>query len=216
MFLIDRGCSFYWIQTGMVSLTVFANCSLGQRQLLLGNDKTGKTTLSSNILKNSTLSYYYNLSLIGVFFCFYMFIGSSKREYVFIKRLHNRLNKFFNFFVDSTVTSSIYYQITSPFDLALDCLTLCYNGVSSLTVFDNLSNHAKVYRTFMLSLKRAPGREAYPGDIFYLHSSLLESFGCFNLANNSGSLTAIPLATTQQDDLTDYISTNLISITDGQ
>jgi F-type H+-transporting ATPase subunit alpha len=216
MTLIDRGGVRDWLQTGMASLTIFANCSLGQRQLILGNDKVGKSTMLSNIAKNSSINSYYNLALSFNKFFFYNFIGSSKREFVYNKLLHSSLNKKFNFFVDSTISLNLYSQIRTPYYSVLNCLSLAHNGLNSVHILDSLSNHAKLYRTFMLDLKRSPGREAYPGDVFYLHSNLLEKYGQLNFFHNEGSVTGLPVSVIQNDDITDYITTNLISITDGQ
>lgn len=216
MFLIDRGKVKNWLSTGYVSVTLHANCSFGQRQLLLGNSGSGRTSFLSNIGLNSTLNSYYFYLFSSFNFYIYNFIGSSRKEYVYLKFLHNSLNKKFNFFVDSTISLDLYNQLMIPYNVVSDCLILAINGVSSIHFLDSLTNHAKLYRSFMLILKRSPGREAFPGDVFYLHSRLLENYGQFNKFFNYCSITALPVVTLHNEDVTDYITTNLISITDGQ
>lgn len=219
MFLIDRGSSLDCLQTGLFSLTIFANCSFGQRQLVAGNDKVGKTSVLSIISQHlRTNSFYFNFSfsILSFIYVFFSLVGGSRREFAYLRGLHSSLNKFFNFFVDNTINLSIYSQVTGPLFLTSFCLSLCGSGLSSIHIIDNLSNHAKLYRNFMLDLRRAPGREAYPGDIFYLHSNLLERFGQFRWFYNRVSLTSFPVSTLFNDDISSFITTNLISITDGQ
>ena len=126
------------------------------------------------------------------------------------------MNKVFNFFFSFSYSSSTSLQTKAPFLGSVFFSTLAVNGFDSFSVFDCLSNHAKSFRYLMLSLKRSPGREAYPGDVFFLHSSLLERFGNFEYFLNGGSITNVSLTETIKNNITDYITTNLISISDGQ
>jgi F-type H+-transporting ATPase subunit alpha len=197
-------------------MTFMANVSLGQRQLIIGNNKVGKTTLLSNILKNLHINKFFSYLNISQVYTFYNFIGSSRRELVFHKSVHSLLNKKFSFFIDGTVSFDLYNQFYSPFCCLNICDKLSSNGIDSVHVLDSLSNHAKIYRNMMLDLKRSPGREAYPGDIFFLHSKILERYGQFSYSFNLGSLTGLPIAEVQKNNISDYITTNLISITDGQ
>ncbi|KAF9760599.1 ATP synthase subunit alpha 1 [Nosema granulosis] len=170
----------------------------------------------SNIISHLSVNKTFSYLDMKFIFSFYNFIGSSRRELSFLKILHKSLQKNTNFFVDGTVALDIYKQYESPFSCVNLCEKLSLNGMDTVHVLDSLSNHAKIYRHLMLDLKRAPGREAYPGDIFYLHAKILERYGQFGYMFNLGSITGFPIAEVHKDNITDYITTNLISITDGQ
>lgn len=214
--IVDRETSRDLLNTGVLSLAAYASVSRGQRQLTVGNNKVGKTTLLSTLCSNLTVNSTYTLMTTPFIFSFYNFIGSSRREFIYNKKVHSTLNKWYSSFIDGTVSNSIYVQFYSPFNTLEVCEVLSFEGLNTVQVLDSLGNHAKVYRNLMLDLKRAPGREAYPGDIFYLHSNLLERFGQFNYSFNLGSITGLPVVEVSGDNITDYITTNLISITDGQ
>lgn len=216
MVLIDRSSLSKFLPTGYISLTFTANLSCGQRQLIVGNNKVGKTTLLSNIVKNLSLNK--NFSYLGIknIYTFYNFIGSSRRELVLHKGYHIFLNKKYSFFIDGTVSLDLYTQFESPFKSLIFCEKLGVNGMDTIHILDSLSNHAKIYRHMMLDLKRAPGREAYPGDVFFLHAKILEKYGQYASIFNKGSLTGLPVAEVHKNNISDYITTNLISITDGQ
>lgn len=202
--------------TGYSSVSFIANLSYGQRQLVLGDNSVGKTTLLSNILKNLAFQRFYtSLNLCNVY-SFYTFVGSSKREFVFYSNVHKCFNKFYNYFIDATISSSAINQFVQPIYVSKYCLHLAFNGLNVLAVLDSLDKHAKIHRSLMLEIRRSPGREAYPADIFYIHSNLLERSGKFGLFFGGGSFTCFPIVETQQEIITDYITTNLISITDGQ
>jgi F-type H+-transporting ATPase subunit alpha len=193
-----------------------ANISFGQRQLIVGNNKVGKTTLLSNIAKNFSINKNFSYLNVKNTYSFYSFIGSSRREFILHKSCHYFLNKKSNFFVDGTVSLDLYSQFISPFTVIFFCEQLSLNGLDTVHILDSLSNHAKIYRNMMLDLKRSPGREAYPGDIFYLHAKILEKYGQSSYCYNLGSMTGLPVTEIQKNNISDYITTNLISITDGQ
>lgn len=170
----------------------------------------------SNIIKNLSLNSSFRFFSVFNCYSFFNFIGSSSREFVFLRNSHLYYNKFFSFFINGTISNNLYYQLKSPFFVVDVCSFLSSNGVISFHVLDNLDSHSKLFRHLMLDLKRSPGREAFPGDVFYLHSRLLERYGKLNYFYNFGSITGIPILEISQNDLTKYIATNLISITDGQ
>lgn len=216
MSLIDRDRLRSPLSTGILSLESSSPVSLGQRQLVVGDHGSGKTSVLSYIGINNVLCSNSYLLNTGHLFFFYTFIGTPRREYVYNKSIHFISNKLFNFFMDGTGSNNVNVQFNSPYNTIKICESFSYNGVNSVQILDSLDNHARLYRSLMLDLKRAPGREAFPGDIFYIHSSLLERFGGFSCYYNFGSITSLPVVKTQRGSVTDYITTNLISITDGQ
>ena len=216
MGLVDRGSIYKIINTGYPSVYTFANTSNGQRQLVMGEHSVGKSTLVSNIFKNIYLTCFKDSYESSIYFNIFIFIGSPRKEFFLHYNDHKNRNKKFNFFVDCTASVLPTLQYTKPFKVFSFVNSLLNSGVNSLVSVDSLDKHAKAFREVMLSFKRAPGREAYPGDIFFLHSNLLERFGQLSFCYNRSGITGLPTTGLVTKSATDYITTNLISITDGQ
>lgn len=203
--IIERSPVNQSLETGIIAIDTLVPIGKGQRELIIGNRNTGKTSM---VL--STILHQKNKNVI----CIYVSIGQRQAN---IARMVNVLSE--NGALDYTVivaadaSEAVLNQYLAPY---VGCTVGEYfrdEKKDVLIIYDDLSNHAVAYREMSLLLRRAPGREAFPGDVFYLHSRLLERAG--KLAQG-GSLTALPIATVQSDDITAYIPTNLISITDGQ
>jgi len=203
--IIDRSPIDQSLETGVMAVDALVPIGRGQRELLIGNRYTGKTALAID-----TILHQKNQNV----FCIYVAIGqrdsSIARTAKFLEE-NNALE--YTIIIGSDASEAVLNQYLAPY---VGCAMGEYfmsKGQNALIIYDDLSNHAIAYREMSLLLRRAPGREAYPGDIFYLHSRLLERAGKLK---NGGSLTALPIVQTQSDDITAYIPTNLISITDGQ
>jgi F-type H+-transporting ATPase subunit alpha len=202
--IIDRP-----LQTGFLAIDSQIPIGLGQRELLLGEKNSGQNDLAIDVLCNQARL---NTNLV----CIYVAIDS---EAAVAKRRIERLEKQGG--LDRTVvimgrtseTASLNYIAPMVGTTIAEYFTT--QGKDVLIVFDNLTNHAKVYRQMSLLLERPASREAYPGDIFYLHARLLERAGAFSDDTGGGTITALPVVETQSEDATDYITTNLMSITDG-
>jgi F-type H+-transporting ATPase subunit alpha len=193
------------LETGIMAIDALVPIGRGQRELIIGNRNTGKTTIALDTILNQK-----GKNVI----CIYVSIGQRQAN---LARIVNFLQTHgamdYTIVVSADAGEAVLNQYLAPY---VGCTIGEYfrdNGYDSLIVYDDLSNHAVAFREMSLLLRRAPGREAYPGDIFYLHSRLLERAG--KLARG-GSLTALPIVTIQGDDITAYVPTNLISITDGQ
>lgn len=181
----------------------------GQRELLIGEKRIGKEDTAVAIMLNQKLN---NTGVIVI----YVTIGAQTS---FIKRVVEKMRQTKaienSVFVVGNASDSASLNYLSPLSGMSIAEEFASRGKEVLIIFDNLTRHARIYRQISLLLKRAPGREAYPGDIFYLHSRLLERAGKFSDQVGGGSITALPLVETISDDITDYITTNLMSITDG-
>lgn len=196
------------LYTGTKTIDTLFPIGRGQRELILGDRQTGKTTLAIDAILNQTHSDVR---------CIYVAIGQKKSSIlsvIEILRQHDVMSH------TAVVISSPDDQPALRYLAPYTGMTLAEyfldQGLDVLIVFDDLSKHADAYRELSLLLRRPPGREAYPGDIFYLHSRLLERACKLSKANGGGSITALPIATTQNGNISAYIPTNLISITDGQ
>ncbi len=196
------------LETGTVALDGGIPIALGQRQLLIGDRLTGKTTVAVDAILNQK-----NTGVI----CIYCCIG---KPYVsLMKTLYLLTEKEampYTIVVSGVSSASVAEQYLSPYTACMLGEYFMYQGRDVLVVFDDLTKHAWVYRQISLLLERAPGREAYPGDIFYVHSQLVERGGYLKPELGGGSMTFLPIAEILQGDVTGYISTNLISMTDGQ
>lgn len=196
-------------QTGFLTIDSQIPIGLGQRELLLGEKNSGQNDLAIDIICNQARL---NTDLI----CIYVAIDSeaavAKRR---IERLEKQggLSRTLVIMGRTSETASLNYIAPMVGTTIAEYFTT--QGKDVLLVFDNLTNHAKVYRQMSLLLERPASREAYPGDIFYLHARLLERAGAFSDATGGGTITALPVVETQSEDATDYITTNLMSITDG-
>ncbi len=196
------------LATGILAIDAMFPIGKGQRELIIGDRQTGKTTLAIDIIINQKNK---NVK------CVYVAIGQRESA---ILNVHQILQKY-DAMSYTTIVATTSSDLPSLLFLAPYAgITIAEHWLSKgedvLIVYDDLSKHAAAYRTISLLLRRAPGREAYPGDIFYLHSRLLERAGRLNEENGGGSITALPIIETQIGDISAYIPTNVISITDGQ
>ena len=206
--LMDRVPVEKTLETGTVCIDAGIPIALGQRQLLIGDRLTGKTTVAMDAILNQKKT-----GLI----CIYCCIG---KPYVSLLKTLHLLNEHeamsYTVVVSAVSSTPVAEQYLAPYTACMLGEHFMYQGRDVLVVFDDITKHAWVYRQISLLLERAPGREAYPGDVFYLHSRLLERAAKLNDENGSGSLTALPIIETQAGDVSAYIPTNVISITDGQ
>jgi len=206
--IVDREPVHTPLHTGLKSIDAMTPIGRGQRELIIGDRQTGKTTLVLDTILNQTK---------GDVRCIYVAIGQKMSTVVTLaERLEERGLLENCVIVAATADESAPLQYIAPF---AGCAMGEYyrdRGEHALVIYDDLSKHAVAYRQMSLLLRRPPGREAYPGDIFYLHSRLLERAAQLHGDRGGGSLTALPIIETQQGDYSAYIPTNLISITDGQ
>lgn len=196
------------LQTGLKCIDSMIPIGKGQRELIIGDRQTGKTAIAVDTILNQKGN---NVK------CIYVAIGqkaSTVAQIVEKLRTHGALE--YTTIVSSTASEAAPLQYIAPYAGCAIGEEWMENGDDVLIVYDDLSKHAVAYRTMSLLLKRPPGREAYPGDVFYLHSRLLERSAKLNEEYGLGSLTALPIIETQAGDIAAYIPTNVISITDGQ
>ncbi len=196
------------LETGITVIDALIPIGKGQRELLIGNRSTGKTSIILDIIKHQK-----DKNVI----CIYVSIGHKQAN---TARIVYQLEKFqamdYTIIVDADAKETALNQYLAPYSGCAIGEYFMKQGKDVLIIYDDLSKHAIAYRELSLLLRRPPGREAYPGDIFYIHSRLLERAGKISKELGGGSLTAIPIAQTQDEDISAYIPTNLISITDGQ
>ena len=195
-------------ETGTLILDAIIPTAKGQRQLLIGDRQTGKTTVALDAILNQK-----GKDVI----CIYCIIGkpySSLIKVVDLLKEHDALK--YTIIVTGVASLSTGEQYLAPYTAAMLGEYFMYKGKDVFVVFDDFTKHAWIYRQLSLLLERAPGREAYPGDVFYVHSQLVERAGCLNEERGGGSMTFFPIVEILQGDLTGYISTNIISMTDGQ
>ena len=196
------------LQTGIKAIDAMIPIGRGQRELIIGDRATGKTTIVVDTILNQKGQDVY---------CIYVAIGQKRaqvRRVVEILQQHGAME--YTTVVAATASDPATMQYIAPF---VGCTIGEYfrdNGMHALVIYDDLTKHAQAYRQLSLLLRRPPGREAYPGDVFYLHSRLLERAAKLNDELGAGSLTALPIIETQAGDVAAYIPTNVISITDGQ
>jgi F-type H+-transporting ATPase subunit alpha len=196
------------LQTGLKSIDSMIPIGRGQRELIIGDRGTGKTAIVIDTIINQKGK---------DVFCIYVAIGQKRST---VARIIDTLKQFgameYTTIVAATASESASLQYIAPYSGCAMGEYFMDNGKHALIVYDDLSKHATAYRQLSLLLRRPPGREAYPGDIFYLHSRLLERAAKWDDAHGGGSLTALPIIETQAGDVSAYIPTNVISITDGQ
>lgn len=196
------------LQTGIKAIDSMIPVGRGQRELIIGDRQTGKTTLALDTIINQKGK--------GVI-CIYVAIGQKIST---VANIVDTLTKNgamdYSIVVSATASEMAPLQYIAPYAGVAMAEYFMLKGKDVLCVYDDLSKHAVAYRTMSLLLKRPTGREAYPGDVFYLHSRLLERACCLNEENGGGSITALPIIETQAGDVSAYIPTNVISITDGQ
>jgi len=204
------------MQTGLKAIDAMIPIGRGQRELIIGDRQTGKTAVALDAILNQK-----SINDTGdeskKLYCVYVAIGQKRSTVAqFVKVLEERGALEYSIIVAATASDPAPMQYIAPF---AGCAMGEYfrdNGMHALIVYDDLSKQAVAYRQMSLLLRRPPGREAYPGDVFYLHSRLLERAAKLNDDNGNGSLTALPIIETQANDVSAYIPTNVISITDGQ
>lgn len=203
------------MQTGVKCVDSLVPIGRGQRELIIGDRQTGKTTIAIDAIINQSKT---NFNPEKHVHCIYVAIGQKRSTVAQIAETLKKNNAFeYTTIVAATASESATYQFLAPYSGCALGEYLMTRGAATLIVYDDLSKHAVAYRQMSLLLRRSPGREAYPGDVFYLHSRLLERAVKFNENFNfAGSLTALPVIETQAGDVSAYIPTNVISITDGQ
>ncbi len=202
------------LQTGIKAIDAMIPIGRGQRELVIGDRQTGKTAICIDTIINQKYTHEAGEDPV---YCIYVAIGqkmSNVARVVETLRAHGALE--YTTVVAAAAADSNAMQYLAPFAGASIGEFFRDNGKHALVIYDDLSKHAQAYRALSLLLRRPPGREAYPGDVFYLHSRLLERAAKLSDAKGGGSLTALPVIETQSGDVSAYIPTNVISITDGQ
>src|SRR5437764_4591322 len=204
------------VQTGLKAIDTLIPIGRGQRELIIGDRQTGKTAVAIDTILNQK-----SVNATGdesqKLYCIYVAIGQKRSTVAqIVKTLEERGALDYTIVVSATASEPAPLQFLAPFAGCAMGEWFRDNGMHAVIIYDDLSKQAVAYRQMSLLLRRPPGREAYPGDVFYLHSRLLERAAKLNEDNGSGSLTALPLIETQANDVSAYIPTNVISITDGQ
>ena len=206
--IVDRKSVSVPMETGILAIDSMFPIGRGQRELIIGDRQTGKTSIAIDTILNQK-----GKDVI----CIYVAIGQKAST---IAKLVNTLTKHdaldYTVVLSATASESASLQYIAPYAGTALAEYFMYQGKDVLIVYDDLSKHAVAYRALSLLLERSPGREAYPGDVFYLHSRLLERSSKLSDALGGGSITALPIIETQAGDVSAYIPTNVISITDGQ
>lgn len=196
------------VQTGIKSIDAMVPVGRGQRELIIGDRQTGKTAVAIDTILNQK-----GENMI----CIYVAIGQKESKIAqLVQRLEDAGAMEYTIVVSATSSEAAALNYLAPYAGCTLGEFFMDNGKDALIVYDDLSKHAVAYRQISLLLRRPPGREAYPGDVFYLHSRLLERAAKLNEDHGGGSLTALPIIETQGGDVSAYIPTNVISITDGQ
>ena len=206
--IVDRKSVDTPLETGILSIDSMFPIGRGQRELIIGDRQTGKTSIAVDTILNQK-----GKNVI----CIYVAIGQKAST---VSKLVHTLEKHgameYTIVVSSTASDPAPLQYIAPYSGTALAEYFMYRGQDVLIVYDDLSKHAVAYRALSLLLERSPGREAYPGDVFYLHSRLLERSSKLSDTMGGGSITALPIIETQAGDVSAYIPTNVISITDGQ
>jgi F-type H+-transporting ATPase subunit alpha len=206
--VVDRQPVKEPLQTGIKAIDSMIPIGRGQRELIIGDRRTGKSVICTDTILNQKNK--------GVF-CIYVAIGQEASYVARVKRKLESMDALdYTIIVNASASFPATLQYIAPYAGCAMGEYFMYNGKHALVIYDDLSKHAIAYRQLSLLLRRPPGREAYPGDIFYLHSRLLERAAKLSDELGGGSLTALPIIETQQGDVSSYIPTNVISITDGQ
>ena len=206
--IIERKSVCVPLQTGIKAIDSMIPIGRGQRELIIGDRQTGKTEIAIDTIINQK-----NTGVI----CIYVAIGQKSTS---VAQLASELQANgaldYTIIVSATAAESAPLQYIAPYSGCAMAEYFREQGKDVLIIYDDLSKHAVAYRALSLLIRRPPGREAYPGDVFYLHSRLLERAACVDEAYGGGSITALPIIETQAGDVSAYIPTNVISITDGQ
>jgi F-type H+-transporting ATPase subunit alpha len=206
--IISRRSVYEPLQTGLVAIDAMIPIGRGQRELIIGDRQTGKTAVATDTILNQK-----GQNVI----CVYVAIGQKASSVAqIVKTLEKRGAMEYSIIVAENADSPATLQYLAPYTGAALAEYFMYSGRHTLVIYDDLSKQAQAYRQMSLLLRRPPGREAYPGDVFYLHSRLLERAAKLSNELGEGSMTALPIVETQAGDVSAYIPTNVISITDGQ
>jgi F-type H+-transporting ATPase subunit alpha len=196
------------LQTGITSIDAMIPIGRGQRELIIGDRQTGKTSIAVDTIINQKTE-----DVV----CVYVGIGQKASTVAQVVNVLDEKNAMsYTIIVSASANDPATLQYIAPYSGAALAEYFMYNGKATLIVYDDLTKQAMAYRQMSLLLRRPPGREAYPGDVFYLHSRLLERAAKLNQKLGGGSMTALPIIETQASDVSAYIPTNVISITDGQ
>jgi F-type H+-transporting ATPase subunit alpha len=206
------------MQTGLKAIDSLIPIGRGQRELIIGDRQTGKTAIAvDTFINQKAVNEAAGDDNSKKLFCIYVAVGQKRSTVAQIVRsLEENGAMEYSIVVAATASDPAPMQFLAPYTAATLGEYFRDNGMHALVVFDDLSKQAVAYRQMSLLLRRPPGREAYPGDVFYLHSRLLERAAKMNDDNGAGSLTALPVIETQGGDVSAFIPTNVISITDGQ
>lgn len=206
--VLQRRSVYQPLQTGIKAIDAMIPIGKGQRELIIGDRQTGKTAIAIDTILNQK-----GKDVI----CIYVAVGQRKSTVAqLVKTLEDRDAMSYTIVVSATASDVAPLQYIAPYAGCAMAEEFMYEGKDVLIVYDDLSKHAVAYRAMSLLLRRPPGREAYPGDVFYLHSRLLERAAKLSDELGGGSITALPIIETQAGDVSAYIPTNVISITDGQ
>jgi F-type H+/Na+-transporting ATPase subunit alpha len=204
------------VQTGLKAIDSLVPIGRGQRELIIGDRQTGKTALAIDAILNQKQINAGTDEKLKLY-CVYVAIGQKRSTVAqIVKTLQDYGALEYSIVVAATASEPAPLQFIAPYAGCAMGEFFRDNGMHAVMIYDDLSKHAVAYRQMSLLLRRPPGREAYPGDVFYLHSRLLERAAKMNEGHGSGSLTALPVIETQAGDVSAYIPTNVISITDGQ
>jgi len=206
--IVDRKSVNQPLETGILAIDSMFPIGRGQRELIIGDRQTGKTTIATDTIINQK-----GKNVI----CIYVAIGQKSST---VAKVEKTLRKYdsmdYTIIVSASASDPASLQYIAPYSGTAMAEYFMYKGKDVLIIYDDLSKHAVAYRSLSLLLERSPGREAYPGDVFYLHSRLLERSSKLTPELGGGSITALPIIETQAGDVSAYIPTNVISITDGQ
>lgn len=204
------------VQTGLKALDALVPVGRGQRELIIGDRQTGKTAVAIDTFINQKQANA-GTDESKKLYCIYVAVGQKRSTVAqIVRQLEENGAMEYSIVVAATASEPAPLQFLAPYTGCTMGEYFRDNGMHAVIVYDDLSKQAVAYRQMSLLLRRPPGREAYPGDVFYLHSRLLERAAKMNSDNGSGSLTALPIIETQAGDVSAYIPTNVISITDGQ
>lgn len=215
--IVSRKSVHQPVQTGIKAIDALIPIGRGQRELIIGDRQTGKTTIALDTIINQKHAHQTSQNEEDKIYCIYVAIGQKQSTIArIVRELEEAGALEYTVIVSASVSDPAPLQFIAPY---IGCTIGEYfrdNAMHALIIYDDLSKHAVAYRQLSLLLRRPPGREAYPGDVFYIHSRLLERAAKMSDDKGAGSLTALPIIETQAGDVSAYIPTNVISITDGQ
>lgn len=214
--ILPRMSVFEPMQTGLKAVDALVPVGRGQRELIIGDRQTGKTAVAIDTILNQK-RWNDGADESKKLYCVYVAVGQKRSTVAqLVQTLEQHDAMKYSIIVAATASEAAPLQYLAPFTACAISEWFRDNGKHALIIYDDLSKQAVAYRQLSLLLRRPPGREAYPGDVFYLHSRLLERAAKMSVAHGGGSLTALPVIETQGGDVSAYIPTNVISITDGQ